>query len=185
MLAVTLSLYLLIGVLVAVARWRQASLAQAALTLALWPIFAPFVLAELQQAPARPASPLESRVRDAVRSVIDGIERLDGGPKDALVEEVAKVRALSTRLQAEARRVDSMSAALTEPSLRKTTTATRLEELRDAGRDELLAGIAKLEAMASQLVLLRFADPNTVDAGPSVEALAAGIDAVAEAFQLA
>lgn len=197
-IAVTSLLYLLAGLLLAIARRVRAKVGalQLGLTVALWPIFAPFVLAERQVRGRAAGSPLERRVHSAIQAVLDGIRQLEGTAAEVLAGESARIEALGAKLAAEARRVDGMGAALATPRFARSgdptpddpsaqarlQAAERLARLAEDTEAELLAGIGQLEATASQLVLLRFADPCRTSSGPTVDEVAAGIAAVAEAF---
>jgi hypothetical protein len=107
----------------------QASLSDAILLVAFWPLYGPFLFLS---APA-PTPP---------RSILDALKKADGTPLSALLPDAATATMLSERLTAAESKVREIEALLRQPEFSEEAAIARMKELEERG-DTLAASMAQ------------------------------------------
>ena len=204
----TALLYALIGVAVGVAlilRERRPWLLL--LAIPFWPLLAPFLLAGARQ-PPRAAVPADARIQRVQDEVLQALSGLTGLAEEVLAPEVRRVHDLTSAMGAMSRRIAEMEALLSTPQfapdaaeaqLRELTSrgvpeddarvesvrsrlrnVERLRTLRDRTRADLERILLKLEEMASQLHVLKFAGRPEGELLRAIKDIADGVESIAE-----
>jgi hypothetical protein len=147
------TLYALAGVACAflVGARQRLRLADLLLTVALWPLYGPFLLAAAGRDPGEAGLP-RARERDLERA----LRRVAGTPLARLLPDRAAVRALSRSLGAAAVRVREIDALLGRPEMARPTAEAELQKLEEAsGSAEARAALVLRLQSIRQLEALR------------------------------
>ena len=211
--AETGTVYLIVGFSCAIAMWRRErgqSWARAVATFvvhtALWPFFAP-LLFDGGQRPQPLATP-PTRVTAAEHRLLAAMESLDGIAEEVLGPEIARIRGMTTDLEAAERRLEEMEDLLKTPEfdlkrvaetlrdlrdreldeddpriqsvLARERNIVRLTRLRDQAHADLERATFELEEMSAQIRVLRFADRPDTALIELVREVAATVEGVTE-----
>jgi hypothetical protein len=149
--------------------------------LVIWPLWAPFALAQPVSPTVEPRRAAERRVLRALASARDAVQStpldvlLSQRDRDAIVREVTRIARRLDLVEAE---LDSASAGRDQASAGRARRMARLEELALADRRALeeLAELAEL--LATELMLARFGQGDGVE--QLVQELAARVEALAQ-----
>lgn len=204
--------YLALGAALALVVWRKnahdgrRALASAALTVAIWPLWAPMALApEPRPRPARPpASDSARRIDAALR---EGLDAARGTPLAALLSSELVERVIGETLRAESRvteldallrrdgfdvaAAEARVAALEREGAPSRTLATarmhhdnvvRLARLRDRDARALTELALLVEALRTQIVLARYAGSSIEGASGIVSEVQARVEGLGEAI---
>ncbi|HEY8041123.1 MAG TPA: hypothetical protein VIF15_15055 [Polyangiaceae bacterium] len=169
-----LLLYCVVGVACAIAVLRRApattarSLASAAATVPLWPLWAPFALASSQPRPRPPrsgdAAPLDGGALARIeRALAEAVDAVAGTPMSEVF-----TRAVAARIAAEVGRVavrlDELRALERRTGLDADASARRLRDLEAQGAPERAVATARLQHESlSRLGQLRAADAQALE----------------------
>ena len=175
-----------------------------------WPLLAPFLLAsnKQQQAPPVQHRPADARIERVQEEVLRAMAGLEGLAEEVLAPEVTRIRDLASAMTAMSRRIAEMEALLATPQfahdaaeaqLRELTArgvaeddarvqsvrarlrnVERLRTLRDRTRADLERILLKLEEMASQLHVLKFAGRPEGELLSAIKQIADGVESIAE-----
>lgn len=210
----TTIIYGIIGVVVAAALWMSGSssgparVGLFALHVALWPFFAPILLA--RSGGAGPQPPVEAtaavkhdpRLRQVEEQLGAATAGLDGFADELLGPQMARLRNLTGSLAGMSRRLAEMDELLAtrefdEERVREVLDAAddevriesvqarlrnieRLQEMRRSLSADYERAILKIEEISSQVSLLRFADHPEREVGELVEDIAATVEGLSE-----
>ncbi|MDY7229691.1 hypothetical protein [Hyalangium rubrum] len=205
----TCILYLLLGGVIAVAlvlraegRGRGARVVTFVAGLFFWPVFAPFLLSPIKDAPtSQPAQAAQARLRAALGQV-------EGLAADVLRPEVARLRGLVDAVGKMEARVAEMDALLATPEFNRTAASAQLEALSQRGllpedprvqsvharlrnmerlgamRERTAADLERvvlqLEEMGSRLQLLKFAGRPDAELVELLQSVASSVEEVTE-----
>jgi hypothetical protein len=204
----TAVVYLLIGLAIGVALYlREGRALVFALSIPFWPLLAPFALAN-RAAPPGPAPSGDKRITAVQTEVMRALAQLGGLAEATLAPEVARVRGLTSALDGMSRRIAEMDELLASPQMAtragdESITALRaqgvaeddarlqsvrarlrnierLRALRDRTRADLDRILLKLEEMASQLHVLRFAGRPEAELLTVIKEIADGIESISD-----
>jgi len=198
---------LAVGLLLALRERRPALLL---LGVAFWPLLAPFVLASpgKSASPPTPGAPPDGRIDRVQEEVLEALSGLDGLAEAALQPEVKRVRDLADAMARMDRRIADMDALLLSPQLQRRSAELQLAELqsrgvpeddarvqsvrarlrnvdrlralRDQSRADLERILLKLEEMASQLHVLKFAGRPEGELLSVIKEIADGVESIAD-----
>jgi division protein CdvB (Snf7/Vps24/ESCRT-III family) len=179
------------------------------LAVPFWPLLAPFLLGAPAAAPPDgPRAGEDARIRKVQDEVLRALSHLDGLAEEVLAPEVARVRDLTSAMAAMSRRIAEMDALLASPELAQQPAEAllrelaargvsegdgrsqsvrarlrnieRLKGLRERTRADLERIVLKLEEMASQLHVLKFAGRPDAELLRAVKEIADGVESIAD-----
>jgi hypothetical protein len=141
-------LYLLAGLGCAVAVWRtERSLGSGLLALALWPIWAPVVLAKgPRKAPRRRArsKPSGAAQRESIEDVIADAQRAAAGtPFETMLNEDA-ARRIANEVERAREKLEALDDVLEQPGFQRDEQVERLDDLQARGANEATLRTARL-----------------------------------------
>jgi hypothetical protein len=202
-------LYLLLGVVCALAIWRreeQRAPWSALVAIPLWPLWAPVVLADDARAQPAPDAVAAARIAAALR---EGAQAADGTALAAMLNAASCQRIARTVERVTARRTE-LNALLARPELELRAARARVERASHVGnvrglaaarlqlanaerlhamaqRDaEALEELADLtEALRTQLLMVRFAGSTAEGIGDIVNDLWSRLEALSDAMESA
>jgi hypothetical protein len=154
---------------------------------------------------------VEARIRAAEEQLLSALAKVKGGvAEDVLAPEVARVRALGGSLGAMARRLREIDELLGSPEFDEPRVQTalaglqarghggddprvlsvrsrlrnieRLRAMRDRTSDDLERALLKIEEMASQMLLLKFAGKPDAEVVGLIKDIADSVDSITEAL---
>jgi hypothetical protein len=172
-----------------------------------WPIFLPFLFADpVGRAPKRTVAPsqFDARIAHGEARLSNALASLEGVAEDLLAPQRERIRVLGDGLRAMARRSAEMEALLTTPefdgsrteaalrslessddpraaSLRtRQRNVERLRQMHTKTVEDLERALLSMEAIGSQMVLLKFVEDPDGEALRLLEELAMTVDGATE-----
>lgn len=171
-----------------------------------WPVFLPFLFADKPAKVAKWVGPsrFDARIQHGEARLAEALASLDGVAEDLLAPQRERIRTLGNGLRAMARRSTEMEQLLATPefdgnatelalakipseddpraaSLRaRQKNVERLQRMHDQTVEELERALISMEAIGTQMVLLKFVEDPDREALRLLEELAATVDGATE-----